>query len=182
MISQLSLDILDTCNVKTLRVADSSWYNKKITVECGSLEVTPPGYANAVAFNVDKEFSLVLNSSNLKLKKSKVFSDLGPLPDGVYKIRYSIKPNEDLWVEYEYLRVDSLIKSYMEQLADLRVQPCEMNSELKRKIRDLKEIRVYIDAAKAEVEFRHNRQRGIDLYEFANKLLKQFGKKHCLNC
>ena len=88
MTSELILDFPDTCDVRTLRVNDSSFYNPKVKVECGILEITPPGYLEAVSFNVTEHFSIVLNSSNLKLAKVKVYKDLKALPDGIYTIKY----------------------------------------------------------------------------------------------
>lgn len=165
-----------------MRVSDSSWYNKKIDVECGTLEVTPPGYTDPVIFNVDEGFSTVLNSSNLKVKKAKVYADLQPLADGVYKIRYSIKPNDSLWVEYEHLRIDNVLKTYFEARCALRLQACEPDSITTDRLSKLKKIKQYIDFAKSEVEVGHNRARGLELYDFANKLLTKYKNKDCLNC
>lgn len=171
MISQLTLDIPDTFNVATLRINDSSWYNESLTVECGLLEVTPPGYSKAVNFNVDKAFSIVLNSSNLKLAKAKVFRDLKALPDGVYKIKYSIKPNEALWIQYDYMRVNTLLKDYYTQLCQAKLQPYPSDRKVKDELKRLAEIRTYIDAAKVEVEECGNRKRGIELYNYAKELI-----------
>lgn len=182
MITHLSLDITETHDIKTLRVTDSSWYNKKIDVECATLTVTPPGTSREISFNVKKDFNTVLNSSNLKLKRARVYSDLGPLPDGVYKIRYSIKPNDDLWIEYEYLRVENLLKDFYEIKGKLKLQACEADWKTKDQLSKLDEIEVYIKAAKGEVEYLHNRKRGIELYDYARSLLSKFKQRDCLTC
>lgn len=182
MTSQIGLEVVDTRNVKTLRVLDSSFYNAKIKVECGTLEVTPPGYNNPVIFNVTKDFSIVLNSSNLKLAKVKVYSKLQALPDGVYKLKYSIKPNDDLWVTYDHLRVSKLLRDYYQQLCALKLQACEPDSDTRSKIKKLREIRIYIDAAVAEVEECGNRGRGLELYDYAQKLLNKFKTTDCPSC
>lgn len=182
MISQLLLDVLDTKSIKTFRVADASWYNKKIKVECPTLEITPPGVTDAVIFTTKKGFSTVFNSSNLKLKRARVYSDLQPLPDGIYHIKYSIKPNEEAWVEYDYMRIDSIMHCYFEEVCKLKLQACEPSKETKSKLKDLREIKTYIDASKIEVESCGNRKRGVELYDYANKLLGKFKSGKCLTC
>jgi hypothetical protein len=178
MISELLLDFSETNNLKTLRVNDSSFYNPKITPECGLLEVTPPGYINSINFNVDAHFSIVLNSSNLKLAKVNVYRNLGPLPDGVYTFRYSIKPNEDLWVEYDYLRVTDILKKYYQELCALKAQPYPQSKDFRERLSDLREIKGYIDIAQAEVNECGNRKKGMELYKYAQELLS-VGCKSC---
>jgi hypothetical protein len=182
MTSELFLDIVNTHSVKTMRIMDASWYNKKITVECGTLEVIPPGYTSPIIFNVDKGFSTVLNSSNLKLKKAKVYSDLQPLPDGVYRIKYSIKPNTEIWVEYEHLRIENLIKSINESKCDIKLKACDPDKDTQIKINRLNKIETYLKYAKIEVEYCGNRKRGLVLYDYAQELLGKFGKTDCLTC
>lgn len=179
MVSNLILDFPDTFNVKTLRINDSSFYNDKLDVECGLIEVIPPGYTKSVNFNVDKGFSLVVNSSNLKLAKVKVYKDLQALPDGVYTVKYSIKPNDKLWVTYDYMRVNSLMKQYYEALCAAKLQPCMPDKTTQAELTRLAEIRTYIDAAKIEVEECGNRNRGVELYNYAQELLN---KTNCLTC
>lgn len=182
MISQLSVDIVPTGDVKTLRIEDSSWYNKKVDVECPTLEVTTPGTTRAIIFTVKEAFSIVLNSSNLKLKRANVYSDLGPLPDGIYHIKYSIKPNDKLWIEYDWLRIESLVSSLNKKRADLKLQPCALDTVMKQRLEVLNEVEVFIKAAKGEVEYRHNRIKGLELYNYAKSLLNKFNQTNCLTC
>lgn len=170
MVSNLLLETPDTYNAKTLRINDASFYND-VTVECGLLEVIPPGYTKSVNFNVSKNFSIVLNSSNLKLAKARVFRDLKDLPDGVYSLRYSIKPNDEVWIEYDHMRINKVLKDYYQLLCETKLQPYPESKEIRDKLKRLAEIRVYIDAAKVEVEECGNRKRGIDLYNYAQELI-----------
>lgn len=182
MVSQLELEIPDTRSVKTLRILDNSLYNSKIEVECGILEITPPGYNNSVNFNVAEGFSFVANSSNLKIAKTKVFSKLQALPDGVYQIKYSIKPNDFSWVEYDHLRISKIMHDYYTQLCCLKLKACEPDKETHLKLKQLREIRLFIDTAKAEVEECGNRTRGTELYDYARRLLNTFSDSNCLTC
>lgn len=178
MVSELLLDFPDTASVKTFRVSDASFYNPKIKVTCATLEVTPPGYIEPVIFNVKAGFSTVLNSSNLKLSKVKVYKALQALPDGIYTVKYSINPNDKLWIEYDYLRVSKLINDLNQQWCEAKLTPYPMSREVQGKVKRLREIESYIKAAKAEVEFCGNRTKGMDLYHYAAKLL---GEK-CESC
>lgn len=182
MTTELYLEFPDTGNVKTFRVTDGSNYNHKIKVECPILEITPPGYSSAVSFNVVQGFSTVLNSSNLNISKVKAYSKLQPLPDGVYKIKYSIKPNESLWIEYNYLRINKFVKDYNTELCALKLQACEPDNEVKLQLKKLREIDTYIKAAKIEVEDCGNIIRGLELYEYATKLLNKFQSSNCVTC
>jgi hypothetical protein len=182
MVPQLSLEFPDTNNLKTLRITDGSFYNPKIEVECGILEITPPGYVDPVIFNVKDGFSTVFNASNLKLSKVKVYSKLNALPDGVYKVKYSVKPNEDLWIEYEYLRINKFLKDYNEQLCKLKLQPAPITGEVKDRIKHLIETKIYVEAGKVEVEECGNRLRGIELYNYGQKLLAKLKTIDCLTC
>lgn len=182
MVTELYLEFPDTGNVKTLRVTDGSYYNHKIKVECPILEVTPPGYSSAVSFNVTKGFSTVLNSSNLNISKVNAYSKLQPLPDGVYKFKYSIKPNELLWIEYQHLRINAFMKDYNTELCALKLQACEPDNETSLKLKKLREIRSYMEAAKIEVDECGNKIRGMELYEYAKKLLNKFQTSDCITC
>lgn len=171
MTSELLLDFPDTGDVRTLRVNDSSFYNPNITVECGLLQVTAPGYIESINFDVDKAFSIVLNSSNLRLAKVKIYRDLTALPDGIYTFKYSINPNERLWVEYDTLRVNNILQTYYSKLCAVKILPSPNSKEIKAKLKELREIKSFIDVAVAEVGVCGNRNRGMELYKYAQELL-----------
>lgn len=178
MPAELILDFSDTNDLRTLRVYDTSLYNPKVDVECGLLEVTPPGYIESINFNVTEGFSLILNSSNLNLAKVKTRKDLQSLPDGIYTFKYSVKPSGQLWVEYDWLRNNKLIKDYYTKWCELKLQPYPESKQVKEQIRHLREVESYIITSKLEVEQCGNRQRGMDLYKYAYELLN-IGCKTC---
>lgn len=178
MTSELILDFQETGDLRTLRINDSSFYNPKIKVENAILEVTPPGYLEPVKFNVKDHFSIVLNSSNLKLAKVNVYRDLKDLSDGIYEIKYSINPNNKLWVEYDHFRTSALYRSYYEKLAKLKLDPYPLSLENQKHLKKLREAEVFLKAAKVEVEYSNNRSRGLDLYNYAKELINDTCK-HC---
>lgn len=172
MVTELFIDFPDTTSVKTMRVEDASFYNPKIKVTCAQVDVTPPGYIEPVTFNVKAGFSIILNSSNLRLKKVNLYSKLTALPDGIYTVKYSINPNEQLWIEYDYLRIAVLLQEYNAQLCAVKITPYPLSREVRAELKRLREIKWYIDSAKLEVEDRGNRVRGMELYAYAAELLK----------
>ena len=94
----INVDISDTLTPATLRVADASQYILNTNPTNNILEVTPPGYDCAVIFNLTEYFNLVLNANNLNIAPSNNNSVVF-LPDGLYKIKYSIDPNLTNFVE-----------------------------------------------------------------------------------
>ena len=95
------------------------------------------------------------------------------LPDGVYIVRYSVSPNDKVYVEYNHLRVTNLLTSYYQKLCDLDLKACEPSSEREDLLRQMNYIKTLIDAAVAEVEYCSNPNKGMELYNYAEKLLNK---------
>lgn len=182
MVSKLFLDISQSYNLKTMRVLDSSFYNEDIDISCARLEVTPPGFDYPVLINAEPYFNIVLNSSNLGLSKVTKYQDLAELPDGVYKIRYSIAPNDKVWVEYEHLRNQQQLNQFFGLYCRLKLSNLDPNRDQNNSLRELAKIKQYIDAAKIEVEFCGDRDKGLEIYDYAQKQLVKLGDGQCTNC
>lgn len=182
MVSKLFIDIPPTYNLKTMRVLDSSFYNEDIDITCGRLEVTPPGFDYPVVINAEPYFNLVLNSSNLGLSRVSKYTDLADLPDGVYKIKYSIAPNDKVWVEYDYLRNQQLLEKFFALYCRLKLSNLDPNRDQSNKLAELAKIKQYIDASKIEVEYCGNPDKGLEAYEYANRWIDKLGDGQCMNC
>ncbi len=183
MISQLSLQIIETGDVNNLRIVDSSVYNEDIDVSCEQLLITPPGFTYPAGFDVDKGFNSLFTSENLGLTKAGL--SLTALPDGVYIIRYSINPNDRVWVEYYHLRNTQQEKSYNQLLCKLGLEPCNnIDKDMESNLKALHTARIYMDAAKSMVEYCNSPKKGMELYEYANKLIDKLESKvsSCKNC
>ena len=183
MISQLGLQVIETGDPKTLRIVDTSVYSEGIDVSCEQLHITPPGFTYPAGFEVDKGFNSLFNSHNLGLTNPN--NDITNLPEGVYILRYSINPNERLWVEYYYLRNTAQVLRYNKLLCALSLQPCDtIDKDLEMNLKAVYTAKIYIDAAKAMVEYCNAPKKGIELYEYADKLLKKLESKlvNCKNC
>ena len=178
----LSLDIPDTASPYVLRVVDVSIYATDIPVDCERLDITLPGFASPVFITtLPQGGSLNINASDLGLVE---LGDTLPvaLPDGVYKIRYSVSPNEYAFVEYYHLRNTSLVNEYYSTLCQIKLEPCEPSAELEANLHKLRLIKLYIDGAKAQVESCHAISQGMEMYEYAKKLLRDFYKTCCTHC
>lgn len=171
----LSLNIPDILNECVIKIEDISDYSDLMTVDCELLQVTPPGFTYAVHFrDITEGFTSILNAEDLELGLAG-----DPLPDGVYVIRYSVSPNDKVYVEYNYLRTSIFMNKYYGILCNLELSSCEPPRDTKEKFKQLRDIRMMLDAAKAKVEYCHSITEGMDLYNYALKLLNKFECKNC---
>lgn len=184
---QLSLEIPDTNNVSIFRVSDTSIYSEDIQVKCGTLHITSPGFIDPVTIDVLPNFNLVLNACTLGLINTGCDSDSPALPDGIYHIRYSVSPNDKVYVEYNFLRVTQTLNIYYNELCKIELAACEPSVEIKARLNELRLIKSYIDAAKAKVEECHDSGKGMELLVYAKKRLDRFitgcrTSPGCRNC
>ena len=169
----LSLDIPTVNNCEVFCIKDTSDYSKKLDVDCPELLITLPGFTAPVLIKVDEEFDLCLNACILALQKVDCGNTRTKLPDGVYIVRYSVAPNDKVYVEYNHLRITNLLTYYYTKLCDIDVKACEPDSEREAIMLEMKYIRTLIDAAVAEVEYCNNPKKGMALYEYAEKRLSK---------
>tara|TARA_R100000353_G_C6510102_1_gene196407 strand:- start:1986 stop:2534 length:549 start_codon:yes stop_codon:yes gene_type:complete len=169
----LSLDVIETANCSVLSVIDTSVYTDKIAVECPELLVTVPGFNAPALINVKEGFNLPLNTCSLGIQTTSCDTTINTLPDGIYILKYSVAPNDKVYVEYNHLRTTELLSTYYKKLCELDVNNCEPSSERKDVLAEMYYIRTLIDAAKAKVEFCQSPNEGMELYNFAKTKLKK---------
>lgn len=179
MTHKISLEASRELNLKVLRLFDTSQYCDD-DIENYLIEVLPPNKTQWVTFNVQKNFSLILNSSNLQYKKVSKSEDLADLPDGIYEIKQSYKPNIHSLSKYYHFRLVSITLKYVEQLCNHFSKQCSLTDLQFEEITDeLTLIRNYLDAAKYEVEIYHNKSQGIAYYNKAVELIKKLDENAC---
>ena len=71
--TELSLEVSNNTNLKVMRLYDTSFYYKDQIVENYLIEVLPVNKSIWITFNVDRNFSLVLNSSEVRQVAVKPF-------------------------------------------------------------------------------------------------------------
>lgn len=178
----LSLEVPDTLNCCILRVQDTSIYIPMVATKCLLLEITLPGFVRPVQLteaDILPGFSLNLTACDLDVQKIGCGTSYNDLPDGIYIIKYSVSPNEIIYVEYNHLRITKSLKRIQGILCELDLGTCDPPEIIKKKLTQLRLIRSYLDAAKAKVEFCHQPAQGMELFKYANKLLS---KMECRTC
>ena len=154
----LSLEAPDTMNLCQLRIVDTSIYNVDAGIKCPVLEITLPGFGYAVQMGEDQiapGFMLNLTACDLEVQIDGCGTTFNTLPDGIYVIKYSVSPNDLVYVEYNHLRITQALHMYNAILCELDLSDCEPDAKVSKKLADLRQIRMYLDAAKAMVEICH---------------------------
>ena len=173
----LSLELPTVSNCEILSVKDTSQYAEELSIDCGELLITTPGYTVPVLIKLNPNFNLNLNGCLLGTQTENCGTMRTALADGVYIIKYSVAPTNKVYVEYNHLRTTNLLKLYYETLCHIDVNDCEPHSERKDLIDEIKYIRTLIDAAVAKVEYCNSPGEGMDLYNYAKKRLQKISCK-----
>lgn len=176
---QLFLDIPFTANPRVFRIFDSSIYTEELPLTCGILEITPPGFLYPKTIEVLPNFNLVLNACSLGLQTTGCGENSEILPDGIYHVRYSVSPNDKVFVEYDHLRVTQFTNRYSQMLADLEIAACEPDADVKAQLNELRLIKSFIDAAKVKIEECHENSDGMELLLYAKKRLMKIDCNKC---
>ena len=173
----LSLHMPDTMNDWALTIHDTSIYAEGMNISCPTLQIQLPGFTTAVTINEDSVpelepgFIRHLTACNLEVQTTGCGTTYNCLPDGIYVIRYSVSPNDIVYVEYNHLRITQAMKKYQQKLCDLELSDCGPTKDKQDALRNLQEIKMFLDAAKATVEFCHKPTKGMELYNYAVKRL-----------
>ena len=157
-----------------MRVVDTSHYCDDTNLENYLIEVLPVNKTKWVTFQVQKNFSLILNSSNLLYKIVSDSANLVDLPDGIYEIKQSYKPNLHTLSHYYHLRTSALNLKYVEVLCKHFSSECKKEQSVyEAENKQLIKVKQYMDAAEYMVSEEHDKQTGIILYNKAVELLKE---------
>jgi len=167
----LSLEVPLITNCGLMTITDTSVYSDNIPVDCPELLITPPGFNSPVLIKVSKGFSINITACDLGLQLTGCGESIGAIPDGVYIIKYSVSPNDKVYVEYNHLRLTNITNLYYQMLCDLNVNDCEPDSERKDLFNELEYIKLLIDAAKSNVEYCTSPNKGMEIYNYAYKRL-----------
>lgn len=180
MISQLDIYVdKDLLNPKILTVRDTSYYEEDYEVTGGLLEISYPGSNVIVEIDdVLSGFFQIINSNTLGITNAQTSSNLADLPDGIWTLRYSIDPNDELFVEYTFLRNTLQMVDYVNAYCKLDIRLCE-EKHYKEKLEKLKDIYNLIKAAEYYVDCCRNSD-AIKVYNKASQLLEEFHDDcHC---
>ena len=187
----LALDIPDTACENILKIWDASVYGQGLDVDCPRLDIYMPGFSYPLYYTTDATlipptilepgFQKNFSTNDLGITHPDT-SPPGTFPDGLYTIQYSVSPNEEVYVRYYHLRVTKLVNAYNEEICKIQMAACEATSEQQDRMKDLRYIKMYIDAAKAKAEYCHAPKQAVEMYEYAKKLLAQYQSGCCVSC
>jgi hypothetical protein len=183
----LSLEVPFVMNSCVLKIFDTSIYatNPLLPVTCPTLNITVPGfnYSNQIEGAAMTDFvtngHITLSACDLQLQTVDCGTKYADLPDGIYIIKYSVSPNDLVYVEYNHLRISQAMNKYYNILCDIDANACTPPVQVKKQLEELRLIKMYLEAAKSKVEFCLEPQKGMSLYNYALKLLN---KMNCTTC
>ena len=175
----LSLEVPTVMNPCILKIFDTSVYTNLLPVTCPTLNITVPGFGYSVQLDTTQDFVETITACDLQLQTTDCGTVTVDIPDGVYIIKYSVSPNDTVYVEYNHMRITQALNKYYNILCDVDAAACDPPFKIKQKLEELRLIFMYLQAAKGKVEFCHEPQKGMSLYNYALKLLN---KMNCTNC
>ena len=174
---QLALDIPNTLNKCIFRVVDVSIYSDLVPVECGTLYITPPGFTTSYKItDLDVDFTENITACQLGLQTTNCGNTYNDFPDGVYVVRWSVSPNDLVYVEYNHLRITTALNKINDLLCCLDTPACEPTTEIKNKLKEVQLLQTMLEAGKAAVEYCHTPGKGMDMY---NYVMKKLNKLSC---
>ncbi len=179
---KLSLEIPDTSNESILKIFDQSVYTDLIAVTCPQLLITVPGFQYSAVIpeaRLVAGFSLSLTACDLDIQTTNCDSEMLAIPDGLYAIKYQVSPHEYVFVEYNHLRITKAKNKVYELLCELDLGDCMPNSVKKEKLNQIKDIQQMLDAAKAKIEYCHESEKGMTIYNYAIKMLDKISCGRC---
>lgn len=174
--ADLKLDIIvvPTYNVNNLAVMDASVYPDDPPLVSGAtIDIDVPGFGLVSLPFYIQELN-IFTSSNLGISAVGVSE---PLPDGIYKLKYSIAPSTVNYVNKTIMRVDQLQEKFDEAFMTLDMMECDRAIKTQSKV-TLTTINFFIQGAIAAAnncaEVEANK-----LYTQADKMLNNFIKNNC---
>lgn len=174
----LSLAILPVTNEGIFAIKDTSVYTSLLGISCPQLQVLAPGYTYPSAIPVSANFNTAFNACTLGMLTSGSCVDSCPvLPDGIYWLRYSVSPADQVYVEYNYLRTVQAINRLNSILCKIADTPCLPGTEQQYDIEQCGLIREYLISAKTLVEDVNRPADGINMYHFAITCMDKLSSK-----
>lgn len=170
----LSIEILETRNECVLPIVDLSSYGKMLPVTCQKIEIMLPCSRVVRSYsNLQPGFNLALTACDISLQTKNCGEIFDSFPDGVYYVRYSVSPNDDVFVEQYHFRQSIALNRYRDFLANIENANCEPDA----KINQLVEKSCYIDfllkASKAKAEIHHDTDSANKIFKRATDLLNE---------
>lgn len=175
----LDINIQPTHNPRTIGIADSSIYESNFTIAAPTLEITPPGFTKVAVPFVAGSVN-IFNSNNLFITEVLDQASLANLPDGIYKIKYSVQPAITNYVEKSFMRVDTIKCQYSKARLSIDLDGCTncSSNEIKRKESVLQRVRLLVEGSIASAN-QCDELGAMRKYKQAQELLKSISNCEC---
>lgn len=172
MATVLNIISLPTQSKLLLGLADASVYDTLPTA--ATMEITPPSFDTVVLpFNYDN-YSVY---SSYDLGFTAVGEALQPLPDGIYKLKYSISPAYVTYIERYIMRVEKIQEDFDKAFMTLDMMECDNAIKKQSKV-ELNTIYFFIQGSIAAANNCATTE-SAKLYTTASKMLSNFLKRNC---
>jgi len=168
---QLNIIVVPTHNSFLLGVLDASVY--VTTPVSPTIEINIPGFGDVLLPFVPNELN-VFTSTTLGI--TEINCDQA-LPDGIYRIKYSIAPAYENYVEKSIMRIDKLQEKFDNAFLQLDLMECDRAIKKQASV-DLNTINFYIQGAIASAN-NCSEYEAIRLYNQADSMLDRFLKSNC---
>lgn len=176
--THLDLYIYDKFDLKTIYIQDVSQYNPDLPVIDPILAITPPDYATTYAIGYVPGTFMPITSNAFQWTSSDSYGGLMNLPDGLWHIQQSVKPNGKINKSFKYFRITSLKKQILDCVAKLLDNTCTDPISVDNNTKDYFIYLQLLDSAKYMVEECCLHNEGKIIY---NQVQKEFNQK-CKDC
>ena len=155
-----------------LAIIDTSSYNTQIPITCPIIEIQVPNFSSFLRQEYTPQTTFLMTTGSLTLGEG------NSLPTGLYRIRMSINPNDQIYVQYNWLNICCDMSNLAQVMCN---DSCDDNIDL------LMKLKQDLEAAKILVELCGDTVRGLGLYNATSakitKLLETAGcSTKCTSC
>lgn len=172
----LNLLLVETYSPYTVSVADFSTYPTNYTPVSPTIQVTATGFPKVTLDFTPKSIN-VFTSENFGVTCAG--EPLVKLPDGIYKLHYTINPATTYSVEKTFLKTDIIQELFDSAFMKLDMMVCDEALKKQQKV-ELDTIYYFIQGAIAAAN-KCAEQQALTLYNKAFKMLTNFTTNKC-NC
>lgn len=168
--NQVKLNILpiDTHDVRTLGLADISFYPQSVAIVNPTIQITPPGY-NKLTIAFTAKNVTIYNSTILEIScDDEIMIDL---PDGIWKVKYTITPADTYFVEKSFLRTEKIQQLWGDAFLCLNASCSDHAKKLMQE--ELEDIWFLIQGAIADAN-QCNDMEAMNKYRLAMSMLNSF--------
>ena len=178
--TQLELLFIDSTNEKILVIQDVSLYNPDVDVENPTLKILPPNFSTQYTLIYPESSTIYINSNALGWSIFTSLYAIPILPDCLWLIYQSVKPNDCVYKIHNHFRIINLKKKimcYVSSQLDDSSNVCALGADWYKDIFILLQL---LESSKYMVECCGDVERGIIIY---NQVERDFKKYSCQsNC